>query len=103
MKILCATTSRVPSSTANSIQAMKACHALAVLGHEVRLLLPAGSFPPGQPPSWPSLAAHYGLNQAFQIEGRKTWPVLKRYDLAWDAVQQARRWGAVSERQSLWV
>ena len=40
MKIACITASAVPSSSANSIQAMKVCQALAQLGNEVTLLVP---------------------------------------------------------------
>jgi hypothetical protein len=34
VKIACISTSRIPSDTANSIQVMKACQALASLGHD---------------------------------------------------------------------
>ena len=40
MKIACIAASQVPSSTANSLQVMKVCQALAQLGHRVQLLLP---------------------------------------------------------------
>jgi len=35
MNIACISASQVPSTTANSIQVMKACQALSGLGHEV--------------------------------------------------------------------
>ncbi len=41
MRIAAISNSRVPSVTANSIQAMKVCDALVQLGHEVRLFVPA--------------------------------------------------------------
>ena len=40
MKIACITTSVIPSNTANSIQAMKVCHALKELDNEVQLWIP---------------------------------------------------------------
>ena len=40
MKIIAISGSEIPSINANSIQTMKAVHALAVLGHEVRLIVP---------------------------------------------------------------
>ena len=40
MRIAIITNSRIPSLTANSIQAMKVCQALAQLGHEIRLYAP---------------------------------------------------------------
>ena len=91
MKIACISTSRVPSDTANSIQVMKACHALTQEGHEVSLLVPARK---GPRPRWEQLSDRYGLNQPFPIEWLKTWPLLKRNDFAWAAVHQARKNGA---------
>jgi hypothetical protein len=41
MKIVAISASQIPSSVANSIQAMKAVHALAQLGHDVTLLAPS--------------------------------------------------------------
>jgi len=40
MKILYVSSALIPSQTANSINIMKSCHALALLGHEVVLLAP---------------------------------------------------------------
>ena len=40
MKIVCISASQIPSSTANSIQAMKACQALTPLGHALTLFVP---------------------------------------------------------------
>jgi len=67
MKICCIAPSRIPSETANSIQAMKASHALAQLGHEVILIAP-GSGPPGQTQQekWQLLADQYGIETYFQ-------------------------------------
>ena len=45
MKIALITNSRIPSLTANSIQAMKVTQALMQLGHEVRMFAPAETEP----------------------------------------------------------
>ena len=49
MKIACIASSRIPSETANSIQAMKVCQALAQNGHQVTLIAP-GSGPESETP-----------------------------------------------------
>ncbi len=88
MKITCIAASQIPSATANSIQMMKACQALAQLGHEVHLLVPqsAGS----QPPTTDALIANYGLSTTFPIEWLPANPRWKRYDFCWRAVQRAK-------------
>ncbi len=43
MKILYVSSALIPSRTANSINIMKSCHAMAALGHEVVLLAPASN------------------------------------------------------------
>lgn len=92
MKIVCTAPSQVPSDSANSIQAMKACHALAQLGHTVVLIVP-GEPPTASPPQqWEILAKHYGLEKPFEVryippyEGRTA-----RRLFPWRAVWQARR------------
>lgn len=89
MKIVCIATSQVPSSTANSIQVMKACQALAQLGHSVQLLVPGrgGSV-------WEGLAGHYGLQEHFNVQWLPTRDRLRRYDFSLAAVRRARRLGA---------
>ncbi len=84
-KIVCVSASQVPSSTANSIQAMKACQALAQLGHEVHLLVPGRMSIP-----WEELADHYGLKQRFEVEWLPANPRLKRYDFGLAAVRRAQ-------------
>lgn len=86
MRIACISTSQVPSLTANSIQMIKTCHAMAALGHEVMLWIP------GNTPEKRDIASHYGLKMEFPIiwvpENRR----FKRYDFSWQAVSYARKW-----------
>lgn len=89
MKIACVTTSRVPSTTANSIQVMKTCDALASLGHDVRAWLPGD-----QQVSWPEVASTYGLTEPFAITSIRSSPAFKRYDFAWRSAVEAKRWEA---------
>jgi glycosyltransferase involved in cell wall biosynthesis len=96
MKITCISASEVPSSKANSIQAMKACQALAQLGHTVQLLVPAAGrlSPSGGGPTQDELASFYGLADSFPVEWLPANPHLRRYDFSWRAVQRARAQGA---------
>jgi glycosyltransferase involved in cell wall biosynthesis len=89
MKIACITPSKIPSSTANSIQAVKAAHALASLGHSVRLY-----FPSDEDVTWEELVDPYELSAYFDICPLATNPKLKRYDFIWKSVSEARRWQA---------
>jgi glycosyltransferase involved in cell wall biosynthesis len=89
MKIACITTSVVPSSSANSIQAMKVVHALKELDQDVRLWLP--EFRRGE---WQELADVYGLRTPFPVDWLPFTRAFKQYDFCWNAVSQARRWGA---------
>lgn len=89
MKIACIATSQIPSSTANSIQVMKVCHAQAQIGHDVRLWVPGTSNI-----SWTTLRVHYGLTHEFNIQWLPSQQILKRYDLAINAVNQAAGWKA---------
>ncbi|GAB4502865.1 MAG: hypothetical protein Fur0035_24230 [Anaerolineales bacterium] len=68
MKIISISGSVVPSSVANSIQAMKACHALAQLGHDVTLIVPAEASGAAAGRAWEALRAQYGLETRFRIE-----------------------------------
>jgi glycosyltransferase involved in cell wall biosynthesis len=95
MNIACVSVSQIPSSTANSIQAMKACQALAQLGHAVTLLAPvARTGSPSYTPQWEALASHYGLETPFAVEWLPAHPRLKRYDFSLAAVRRARASGA---------
>jgi glycosyltransferase involved in cell wall biosynthesis len=87
MRIACISASQVPSTSANSMQVMKACQAISQLGNEAHLFVPSQS----QPTKDVDLVAYYGLNSPIQIEwlpdNRKT----HHYDLAYQAVRRARR------------
>ena len=67
MKIIAISGSEIPSINANSIQTMKAVHALAMVGHDVRLIVPFGSQQHHQS-TWKDLAHIYGLSREFEIE-----------------------------------
>lgn len=88
MNIVCISASQVPSTAANSIQTMKAAHALARLGHDVTLIVPPGGSAPVADRQWASLARFYGLSRRFEIE----WlPSASRRLFFLSAVQWARR------------
>lgn len=86
MNITAIAGARIPSDTANSIQVMKVCQALAELGHQVRLLVPA------QPPTslQPSnLQTLYGLHTSFEIEYLPAPGPFGRRLFTWQAVRRA--------------
>lgn len=86
MNIACISTARVPSDTANSIQVMKVCQAMARLGHAVTLIVPGR-----QPAAWAQLAEQYGLGQEFSIHWLPASPRWKNNDFAFSAVRHARK------------
>jgi len=86
MKIVCIAASFVPSNAANSIQVLKAAHALAILGHDVTLLVPGDSSA-----AWEDIQRQYGLAQAFEIHWIRENLSFRRYDFAIKAVYTARR------------
>lgn len=89
MKIACITSSAIPSLTANSIQVMKTCNALAQLHNDVYLWAPGrASF------SWKELSVHYGLTEQFDIFGVPSFRWCKRYDFAIKALRKTRAWKA---------
>lgn len=90
MKIAVITNSRIPSLTANSIQAVKVTQALAQLGHEIRVFAPREA----EPVAWGSLAAHYGLSTPFEIEWLPSLPILKRYDFTLYSILASRKFKA---------
>lgn len=81
MNIVAIAGSAIPSDTANSLQVMKACQALAQLGHQVTLLVP------GSPKTSVDLRTHYGLQTEFPIEWLSS---SSRRMFTWDAVRRAR-------------
>lgn len=86
MKIVSIAASFVPANTANSIQVVKATHALAVLGHQVTL------FVPGQADAgWDTLERHYGLQKDFEIRWVRENLAFRRYDFAFKAVRAAKQ------------
>ena len=90
MKIAVITNSRIPSLTANSIQAMKVCQALTQIGHEIRVFAPRET----APVPWEQLASHYGLSTPFGIEWLPSLPTLKRYDFTVHSILAARKFKA---------
>lgn len=89
MKIAVIAPSRVPSNTANSIQVMKVCQALAQLGHTVKLWVPGQTAT-----SWEQLSGLYGVTTPFEISWLPNQAKLKRYDLALSGVNRAVGWHA---------
>ncbi len=87
MNVACISASRVPSTTANSMQVMKACQALSQLGHEVHLFLPRHKLQIKNI----DLSSFYGLKNQFPIEYLSSQPNLNRYDFALWAVRKARQ------------
>ena len=90
MRIAVITNSRIPSLTANSLQAMKVCNALTELGHDLRLFAPAET----KPVVWDELAAHYGLRNSFQIFWLPSIRAFKRFDFVWYAQFAAQKFKA---------
>ena len=90
MRIAAISNSRIPSATANSIQAMKVCDGLVQAGHEVRLIVPAET----EPSSWNELARHYGISHEFQLLWLSSKRIFRRLDFVWYARAAARRTGA---------
>jgi glycosyltransferase involved in cell wall biosynthesis len=89
MKIGCITTSIVPSKTANSIQAVKVCHALKQCGQDVHLWVPEF-----QRADWQEIASIYGISDRFEITWIPFDQRLKQYDFSYKAVNRAIDWGA---------
>jgi glycosyltransferase involved in cell wall biosynthesis len=90
MKIALITNSRIPSLTANSIQAMKVAQALIQIGHDVRMFAPREA----EPATRESLMTHYGLRVVPRLELLPSLKGLKRLDFIVHAQRAARRFGA---------
>ena len=90
MKIAVITNSRIPSLTANSIQAMKVCQALVQIGHNVRIFAPREA----EPASREELANHYGLRIVPSLEWLPSVKQFKRLDFIFHAQRAAEDFGA---------
>ncbi len=90
MKIAVITNSRIPSLTANSIQAMKVTQALMQLKHEIRMFAPRET----EFVSREALAAHYGLRFIPDLELLPSEKHLKRFDFLFHAQRAAKNFHA---------
>jgi glycosyltransferase involved in cell wall biosynthesis len=90
MRIAAITNSRIPSLTANSIQAMKVCQALAELGHVVRIFAPREV----DVTSPEALREHYGLRLSPDLHLLPSIKRLKRFDFLFYAQRAARTFDA---------
>ncbi|MFN3490858.1 MAG: glycosyltransferase, partial [Anaerolineales bacterium] len=90
MKIALITNSRIPSLTANSIQAMKVAQALMQLNHEVKMFAPKET----EIPNSQLLITHYGLKLAPEIEFLPSIKGFKRLDFILHAQNAAKKFGA---------
>ncbi len=90
MKIALITNSRIPSLTANSIQAMKVAQALMQLGHELWMYAPAET----EPASPELLITHYGLRLIPRLELLPSTKRLKRLDFIVHAQRAAKKFNA---------
>jgi glycosyltransferase involved in cell wall biosynthesis len=86
MKITYIAPSKIPSTTANSIQVMKVCQALTQLGHETHLFVPGNQSQP-----WSEMEEQYGVHTPFQIAWLPAHHITRKLDFAWAAVRQAKR------------
>jgi glycosyltransferase involved in cell wall biosynthesis len=87
MKVVAIALMAIPSNAANSIQAMKACQALAELGNEVTLLVSGRSSSANER----NLAEYYGLKTNFNVNGIGS---KSRRLFTWQAVRRAHALGA---------
>lgn len=90
MKIALITNSRIPSLTANSIQAMKVAQALMQLNHDVKMFAPKET----EIPSHELLLTHYGLRLAPEIDFLPSIKGFKRLDFIFHAQNAAKKFGA---------
>jgi len=90
MKIALITNSRIPSLTANSIQAMKVAQALMQLGHEICIFAPAEV----EPATREVLLAHYGLHLVPDLKLIPSIKLFKRLDFVVLAQTAAKKFGA---------
>ncbi|MCZ2127927.1 MAG: glycosyltransferase [Anaerolineales bacterium] len=90
MKIALVTNSRIPSLTANSIQALKVAQALMQLGYQIKVFAPKEApLPDSQ-----FLMAHYGLRLVPDVELLPSIRRLKRLDFILRAQRAADKFNA---------
>ncbi len=89
MNIVAIAGSTIPSDTANSIQVMKACSAIAQLGHTITLIVPENpqSKIENRKSEIVGLKSHYGLQTDFPIEWLSS---PSRRWFTWQSVRRAR-------------
>lgn len=93
MKIAIIAPTYIPAKRANTLQVMKMAQAFVNLGHEIRLAVPTGlNTQKHEDYLWRDIAHHYGLSNEFPIDWLPAYPILRRYDYAWRAVQWSMRW-----------
>lgn len=90
MKIALITNSRIPSLTANSIQAMKVAQALMQLGHDIKMFAPKET----DVVNHETILTHYGLRLAPELELLPSIRRLKRLDFIVHAQRAAQKFGA---------
>ncbi len=90
MKIALITNSRIPSLTANSIQAMKVAQALMQLGYDIKMFAPKEA----DAVNYESLLTHYGLRLIPRLELLPSIKPLKRLDFIVHAQRAAKKFGA---------
>lgn len=90
MKIALITNSRIPSLTANSIQAMKVAQALMQLGHDIKMFAPKEA----DAINYELLITHYGLRLTPDLELLPSISGLKRLDFIVHAQRAAKKFGA---------
>lgn len=90
MKIALIANSRIPSLTANSIQAMKVAQALMQLGHDVRMFAPRET----EPIAPELLITHYGLRISPNLHLLPSIRGLKRLDFIVHAQRAAWKFNA---------
>jgi len=90
MKIALITNSRIPSLTANSIQAMKVAQALMQLGHDIKMFAPKESDAVNRE----ALLTHYGLRLTPDLDLLPSISGLKRLDFIVHAQRAAKKFGA---------
>lgn len=75
MRIAIITTSRIPSTTANSIQVIKVAQSYAQLGHKVSIILPSN-----RKIKLDDISKTYGVEADLEIKSFPSIKILKRYD-----------------------